>query len=85
MMKQWGGDKKVHPIAQHVPVDVDFAFTKLLVQGETQLPPEQKKAIKAAAEQQFRFASRLSFRQMQKFQYLIDVDSNGTFHECCQA
>lgn len=76
MMKKWGS-RTVQPIHPHVPVDVDFAFTKLVIPGEKQMSTKQKKAIRAAAEQQFRFAGRLSYRQMQKFQYLIDVDSNG--------
>lgn len=76
LMKQWGGTQ-VHQVEPDVPVNVDFAFTKLLVQGEDTMDKTQREAIKAAAKKEFRFASRLSYRQMQKYQYLVDVDSNA--------
>lgn len=78
MMKRWGGTG-VHPIADNVDVNVDFAFTKLIVQGQEHMNVKTVEAIQTKAKNEYRFVNkRMSFGTMQKYQYLMDVDSNGT-------
>ena len=77
MMKRWGG-KEVHPIADDVDVNVDFAFTRLIVQGQEHMDPKTVQEIQTRAKNEYRFVNkRMSFGTMQKYQYLLDVDSNG--------
>jgi hypothetical protein len=77
MMQTWGGTS-VHPVQAESQVQVDFAFTNVLLQGEEKMDQAQKDAITAAVKKEYRFAPRLSFRQLQKHKYLMDVDGNGT-------
>ncbi|CAB9520792.1 KDEL motif-containing protein 1 [Seminavis robusta] len=76
VMQQWGGTD-IHPIQAESNVQVDFAFTKLLLQGEEHMHKTQEQTIKDAVQKEFRFAHRLSFRQLQKYKYLLDVDGNA--------
>jgi hypothetical protein len=77
MMAKWAGTS-VHPLQPESKVNVDFAFTSVLLLGEEKMDAAQKKAITAAVKREYRFGRRLSFRQMQKHKYLMDVDGNGT-------
>jgi len=76
LMRKWSG-KEVHPMSASVPVDVDFAFTRTVILGDESINATQKAAIATKLKNDYRFAKTLSFRRLQQYKYLMDVDSNG--------
>jgi hypothetical protein len=76
MMKLWAG-QQVHPLDEKTPVNIDFAFTRFIIQGDEYMDANQKEAIRIAAKKEYRFARPLSYGRLQRYKYLLDVDGNG--------
>lgn len=78
MMRKWGGTD-VHPMTQFTTVQVDFAFTELTIANNEAHDEQTQQIMYQQARENFRFAKSLSFGQLQKYKYLLDVDGNGMF------
>jgi len=84
MMNKWANinnnNKNVHPIADNVNVNVDFAFTKLILPNHIdKMHPTIRNQIEQRAYDTYRFDKPFRYGTLQQYQYLMDVDSNGTY------
>jgi len=66
------GGTGVHPIAPNVSVDADFAFVKVVQNNGHVLDPNK-----------YRRTKPMSYKDIQKYKYVLDIDGNGTFFLIC--